>query len=205
MDTVTRERPTRPPAPAVPRSGPVGATRPRWTPPWTFLRFAGAGAAGNLVHAAVFLLLTATPSPVAVVNVVATVVSTVTTNELHRRFTFRAAATPWFRGHGVGGAAAVTGLLLSTSALTLFHQLRPEARALGGLLLVQAVTAVVGLTNFLVLRRALRPTGFGDVDGPHPGEPADLAGEGRCAVDRRGLLIRGWEGRPRLSWPAADR
>ena len=133
-------------------------------PPWTLLRFVGAGAAGNAVHAGLFLLLAATTLPVAAVNVAATVVSTVTTNELHRRFTFTAAAgTPWFRGHGLGGAAALTGLVLSTSALTLWHHLAPGAGAASGLLVVYSVTTAVGLTNFLVLRRALRPA---EVDRP---------------------------------------
>ncbi|WP_369054816.1 GtrA family protein [Kineococcus terrestris] len=124
----------------------------------TPLRFVGAGLAGNGTHALVFLLLVRfAPVPVAAVNVVAVVLSTVATNELHRRFTFRGgASTAWFKGHGVGGAAALTGLVLSTTALTLWHHLAPGASGASGLAVVYAVTGTVGLVNFLVLRRVLR-------------------------------------------------
>lgn len=159
------------PPPRAPR-----VTSPR--PPWTLLRFAGAGAAGNLTHAGVFLLLAATTVPVALVNVAAVVLSTLVTNELHRRFTFRGAAgTPWWRGHGVGGATALGGLVLSTTALTLWHRWVPGAGPVSGLLVVQSVTALVGLTTFVLLRRTLTPrTPVGGA--PAGGVPAPRAGHG---------------------------
>ncbi|WP_432534385.1 GtrA family protein [Kineococcus arenarius] len=131
---------------------PVAPTR-------TLPRFVAAGLTGNLAHAVVFLLLqTCTPIPVAVVNVSAAVFSTLVANEMHRRFTFPGAAgTPWFRGHGVGGAAALLGVVLSTAALAVWHHLVPGASALSGLLLVHAVTGLVGLANFLALRTVLSP------------------------------------------------
>ncbi|WP_432482679.1 GtrA family protein [Kineococcus esterisolvens] len=158
MDTATRDAPaptspertpSAPCVPAAPRRAPGGRALPR---------FVLAGLAGNAAHAVVFLLLGAwAPLPVAAVNVSATVVSTLVANELHRRFTFRAApGTPWFAGHGVGGAAAVAGLVLSTSALTAWHHLVPGAGDLSGLLVVHVVTGLVGLVNFLVLRSVLR-------------------------------------------------
>ncbi|WP_337059727.1 GtrA family protein [Kineococcus sp. G2] len=154
MLTATRPTATRvtpPPAPLEP----APARRAARTLP----RFVAAGLTGNAAHAVVFLMLGAwTALPVAAVNVSATVVSTLVANEMHRRFTFPGGAgTPWFRGHGVGGAAAVLGVVLSTSALTAWHHLVPGASALSGLLLVHAVTGLVGLANFLALRTVLRP------------------------------------------------
>ncbi|MCI2237301.1 GtrA family protein [Paenibacillus sp. TRM 82003] len=134
-------------------------TAPRRSQTRALSRFVVAGLVGNLAHAVVFLLLGAwTPLHVTAVNVSATVVSTLVANEMHRRFTFPGGTgTPWFRGHGVGGAAAVLGLVLSTSALAAWHHLVPGAGALSGLLLVHAVTGLVGLVNFLALRTVLRP------------------------------------------------
>ncbi|NAZ76249.1 GtrA family protein, partial [Kineococcus sp. T13] len=145
--------------PAVPLPGPPPAPwRRRSAEAWTLGRFVLAGAAGNGAHAVVFLVLgAATALPAAVGNVLATVVSTLVANELHRRFTFRAAGSgAWATGHGIGGAAAVAGLVLSTLALTGWHSLVPGASDLSGLVVVHVVTALVGTTNFLLLRVALR-------------------------------------------------
>lgn len=127
----------------------------------TLGRFVVAGLTGNAAHAAVFLALTAwAVVPVVAVNVVAVVVSTLVANELHRRFTFPGArSTSWFRGHGAGGAAAAVGLVLSTAGLAGWRHLAPDAGEVGGLLVVHAVTGLVGLTNFVVLRSVLRPAG----------------------------------------------
>ena len=126
---------------------------------WTLGRFVVAGLLGNVAHAVVFLLLGAlTASPATFNNVVAVVVSTLVANELHRRFTFRGArSTSWFKGHGLGGAAAAVGLVLSTAALSAWHHVVPGAGAASALAVVHTVTGLVGLTNFLVLRRVLRP------------------------------------------------
>ncbi|NAZ85251.1 GtrA family protein [Kineococcus indalonis] len=142
------------------RSVPVRSVPVRSVPVrlWVLLRFVLAGAVGNGAHALAFLLLgAATALPVAAVNVVAVALSTVLTNELHRRFTFHhGARTSWFKGHGVGGAAAVAGLVLSTAALTAWHHLVPGAGRGSGLLVVYAVTGLVGLSNFVLLRSVLR-------------------------------------------------
>ena len=157
------------PAPAAPAptaaartaAPPVAARRRRSAEAWTLARFVVAGATGNGAHAVVFLVLgAATALPAAVGNVLATVVSTLVANELHRRFTFRAAgSSAWSTGHGIGGAAAVAGLVLSTLALTGWHRLVPGASDLSGLVVVHVVTALVGASNFLVLRVALRAPG----------------------------------------------
>ena len=139
---------------------PSHAVSMRSAPPgsWALPRFVLAGLVGNGAHALVFLLLgAATALPVAVVNVLAAVLSTLLTNELHRRFTFRRAVRgSWFKGHGVGGATAVAGLVLSTAAVTAWHHLVPGAGQLGGLLVVHLVTGLVGLGNFVLLRSVLR-------------------------------------------------
>ena len=126
---------------------------------WTLGRFVVAGLLGNVAHAVVFLLLGAlTASPATFNNVVAVVVSTLVANELHRRFTFRGArSTSWFKGHGVGGAAAAVGLVLSTAALSAWHHVVPGASEASALVVVYTVTGLVGLTNFLALRSVLRP------------------------------------------------
>lgn len=144
------------PSPPAP---PVLARRERVARVWTLGRFVLAGLTGNVAHAAVFLALSAwAVVPVVVVNVVAVVLSTLVTNELHRRFTFPGGrSTAWFKGHGAGGAAAVVGLVLSTAALAAWHHLVPGASGASGLVVVYAVTGLVGLTNFLVLRSLLRP------------------------------------------------
>ena len=90
------------------------------------------------------------------VDVLATSICTVVANEMHRRFTFRGASGggSWTTGHGTGGAAAVLGPLLSSGALTLWQHVVPTAGHLSALIVVQALTAVVGSGDFLVLRGA---------------------------------------------------
>ncbi|WP_432492327.1 GtrA family protein [Kineococcus gypseus] len=169
MDTAARVAPAPPvrpaprPAPRPLAGAPAVAGRTRRAEAWTLLRFAAAGLSGNAAHAAVFLAAAALPAAVA--HVLATALSTLVTTELHRRFTFRAAArTPWYRGHGTGGAAAAAGLAASTGALLAQQHLFPLAGHLAALLVVQLTTAAVGTVNFLLLRAVLR-TPVGELPG----------------------------------------
>ena len=138
---------------------PRRALRPRirLSEVWSLLRFFVAGVTASASYGLVFLLLGAvTPANAHVLNVIATIASTLVANELHRRFSFRGASNASVsRGHGVGGVNAVVGLLLSTLALAGWHHLVPDAGNTSSVVVVYAVNAVVGLFNFLTLRHAL--------------------------------------------------
>ena len=121
------------------------------------LRFSIAGITASASYGLVFLLIGAVTSAGAhVLNVVATIISTLVANELHRRFSFRGASNASAsRGHGIGSANAVAGLVLSTLALAGWHHLVPDAGDTSSIIVVYVVSAVVGLLNFLTLRHAL--------------------------------------------------
>ena len=138
-------------------AGTTSQRRPSAADAWALLRFALAGAVASASYGVVFLVLaTLTAAGAQLLNLVATVISTLVANELHRRFSFRGAPEGSLaRGHGVGGANAVAGLVLSGLALAGWHHLAPHAGPVSDVLVVYAVNAAVGLVNFLVLRHAL--------------------------------------------------
>jgi len=121
------------------------------------MRFVAAGLTASVSYGLLFLALGAvTDAPDLMVNLVATVVSTVLSNELHRRFTFRSSGRgSVVRGQGAGSAMAVLGLLVNSLVLAVWNLLVPDAGAVSTLAVAYCVNGLVGLVNFLVLRRVL--------------------------------------------------
>lgn len=134
-------------APAARRSGRASAV----------VRFGATGASAAVLYGIVALALgTAYRWPAQAAHLAATVVSTVMASSLHRRFTFRATRTSsWQRGQAAGFTTALVGLAMSTLAVDLWRHLAPHADRLSGVLLVYAVNALMGVVNFVVLRRTL--------------------------------------------------
>ncbi|GAA3803851.1 hypothetical protein CSO01_02200 [Cellulomonas soli] len=126
-----------------------------------FARFAVVGLAANGSYGLVFLLVgDLTHRGPAFLHVLATAVSTLVANEMHRRFTFaHATKRSWVRGHGVGTMTALAGFLATSAALSWWHVIAPGASHLSSVLVVYATTAAVGLGNFLALRRTLGARG----------------------------------------------
>ena len=143
--------PTAAPAAAVARSsGRAGAV----------VRFGATGASAALLYGVVALALgSAYRWPAQASHLAATVASTVLASSLHRRFTFRATRTSsWQQGQAVGWVTALVGLGMSTLTLDVWHHVAPGADRVSGVALVYAVNALMGVVNFLVLRRALTGT-----------------------------------------------
>lgn len=114
-------------------------------------RFALVGGSSNVVYALSFIVLDAYGTFLA--NSVGVATSTVLANELHRRRTFRAAdRVPWFAAQWEGGALAVLGLIVSSLALALLGFFFPDASGLASIVLVVAVSGVVGALRFVALR-----------------------------------------------------
>ncbi len=134
-----------PAAAAARRSGRVGAV----------VRFGATGASAALLYGVVALALgTAYRWPAQAAHLTATVASTVLASSLHRRFTFRAARTSsWQQGQAIGFTTALVGLAMSTLSLDVWRHLAPHADRMSGVLLVYAVNALMGVVNFVVLRR----------------------------------------------------
>ncbi len=123
----------------------------------TFVRFVATGITASVSYGLLFLAVgTLTDAPDLLINLLATVVSTILSNELQRRFTFRAAGRDSIvRGQSAGTGIAVIGLLVNSLALAAWNLLVPGAGDGSTLVLVYCVNGVVGLANFLVLRRVL--------------------------------------------------
>ncbi|WP_448630085.1 GtrA family protein [Cellulomonas soli] len=121
------------------------------------VRFVVVGLAANGSYGLVFLLVgNLTHRGPALLHVLATAVSTLVANEMHRRFTFaHAPKRSWLRGHGVGTATALVGFLATSAALSWWHVVAPGASHVSSVLVVYTTTAAVGLGNFLTLRRTL--------------------------------------------------
>ncbi len=148
------------PAAAVPAAGALLASGP--VPGWwhrdhvaaQFARFVLVGGSANVVYVGLFLLLAGLGDQVA--NLAGVVASTALANEMHRRLTFRAGArTGWAAAQWAGGGLAVTGLLASSSTLALLDGWTTSAGPLASVLVVCAVTGVVGLVRFVGLRWVL--------------------------------------------------
>ncbi|MGN8245795.1 GtrA family protein [Cellulomonas soli] len=121
------------------------------------VRFVAVGFTANGSYGLVFLLVgNLTHRGPALLHVLATAVSTLVANEMHRRFTFaHATKRSWLRGHGVGTATALVGFVATSATLSWWHVVAPGASHLSSVLVVYATTAAVGLGNFLTLRRTL--------------------------------------------------
>ena len=170
---------------------------PAKAPIATLVRFLAAGATTSLCYGLVFLLLSAaTDISDWVLNLVATVVSTVLSSELHRRFTFKATRqVPVSVGQGVGGAMAVVGLIVNSLVLAAWNHLAPDAGDLSTLAVLYSATGLVGLANFTTLRGVVGSRTRTQPRNTHAPEP----------LPRPTCLWRSTTPRPAAGWPASDR
>jgi putative flippase GtrA len=115
-----------------------------------FTRFVAVGVASSLVYFGVFLPLREFGTQPA--NVVAMVVSSALANELHRRVTFQAGGRiGWLTAQWEGGGLAVAGLVATSLALAVLDGVVGSAWW-AQLLLIAAVTGLIGLVRFVALR-----------------------------------------------------
>jgi putative flippase GtrA len=104
-------------------------------------------------------------------NLVGAVVSTMLANELHRRLTFHAGSrVPWFAAQVEGGGLTVAGMAATSLALVALSAWTDATGATVQLLVIGAVTGVVGLIRFAALRWLFKP---GGVHGDSTGEADD--------------------------------
>ncbi|WP_347058199.1 GtrA family protein [Blastococcus sp. HT6-30] len=121
-----------------------------------FLRFVLVGAVTTGVYAVLFVALHGRGYLAA--HLVATAVSTVLANELHRRLTFRAdERVHWFTAQWEAGGVTVIGLLATSSALGWLNAVIDGAHPWLQIATVVVVTGLVGLLRFLALRWIFRP------------------------------------------------
>ncbi|RZU33422.1 GtrA family protein [Blastococcus saxobsidens] len=121
-----------------------------------FLRFVLVGAVTTAVYALLFVTLRGGGYLPA--HLVATGVSTVLANELHRRRTFRAEErVHWLTAQWEAGGVTVLGLLATSTALGLLEALTETAHLGLQIATVAVVTGFIGLMRFLALRWIFRP------------------------------------------------
>ena len=121
-----------------------------------FARFVLVGAVTTAVYAVFFVALRSGGYLPA--HLVATGISTVLANELHRRRTFRAEdRVHWFTAQWEAGGVTVLGLLTTSTALGLLDALTDGASPVLQIATVAVVTAFIGLMRFLALRWIFRP------------------------------------------------
>jgi putative flippase GtrA len=125
--------------------------------PAQFARFVLVGAVSTLVYATLFVVLE--PFGYLAAHLVATVVSSVFANEMHRRLTFRAEdRVHWLTAQVEAGGVSLIGLLATSAALGWLNETAGSAPVALQIALVATVTAVIGLLRFLALRWIFRPT-----------------------------------------------
>ncbi len=123
-----------------------------------FLRFLLVGGSSTAVYAVLFLSLRSLGYLPA--HIVATVVSTVLANEMHRRLTFHAdERVGWLAAQLEAGGVSVFGLVATSVALGWLDAHVSTAPAVLQISLVAAVTGLIGLIRFVALRWIFRPTG----------------------------------------------
>jgi putative flippase GtrA len=123
-----------------------------------FLRFVLVGGSSTAVYAALFLGLEWLGYLSA--HVVATVVSSVLANEMHRRLTFRAdERVGWLAAQLEAGGISLFGLVATSVALRWLDASVGTAHPALQIGLVAAVTGLIGLIRFIALRWIFRPTG----------------------------------------------
>ncbi|TYP87867.1 GtrA family protein [Blastococcus xanthinilyticus] len=121
-----------------------------------FARFVLVGAVTTVVYAVLFVALR--PWGYLPAHLVATAVSTVLANELHRRLTFRAEErVHWFTAQWEAGGVTVLGLLATSSALGWLDAVTGGTHPGLQIATVVAVTALIGLIRFIALRWIFRP------------------------------------------------
>jgi putative flippase GtrA len=151
------------PAPRVQEVALVLAERLRWDDVYAqFARFVLVGGSSTAVYAALFLALRGFGSMPA--HLIATVVSSILANELHRRLTFRAEERVGFLTAQIeAGGVSFIGLAATTTALGWLDATVASAHPALQISLVATVTAVIGLMRFIALRWIFRPQVAGTV------------------------------------------
>jgi putative flippase GtrA len=147
----------RPPSRA-PEAVQVLAERLRRDDVWAqFARFVLVGGSSTAVYAALFLALRGLVGYLPA-HVLATVVSSMLANEMHRRLTFRAEERVGFLAAQIeAGGVSFLGLAATSAALSWLDAAVGSAPAVLQISLVAAVTAAIGLMRFIALRWIFRP------------------------------------------------
>ena len=121
-----------------------------------FARFVLVGASSTLVYAVLYVALE--PFGYLTAHLVATVVSSIMANEMHRRLTFRAEdRVHWLTAQVEAGGVSFVGLLATSAALGWLNETAASAPIALQIALVAVVTALIGLLRFLALRWLFRP------------------------------------------------
>jgi putative flippase GtrA len=123
-----------------------------------FVRFVLVGGSSTVVYTALFLGLERFGYLPA--HIVATVLSSVLANEMHRRLTFRAdERVGWLAAQMEAGGVSLFGLVATSVALRWLDASVGAAPPALQISLVAAVTGLIGLIRFIALRWIFRPTG----------------------------------------------
>ena len=119
-------------------------------------RFVVVGASSTLLYALLFLALHWLGYLPA--HVLATIVSSVVANDLHRRLTFHAEdRVRWLTAQWEAGGVSLIGLLATTAALSWLDATTSDAPAPLQIALVISVTTLIGAMRFIALRWLFRP------------------------------------------------
>jgi len=123
-----------------------------------FIRFVLVGGSSTAVYALLFLGLEGLGYLPA--HIVATVVSSVLANELHRRLTFRAdERVGWLTAQIEAGGVSLFGLVATSVALGWLDASVGGVNPVLQISLVATVTGFIGMIRFIALRWIFRPTG----------------------------------------------
>ncbi|GAA3008310.1 GtrA family protein [Streptomyces fulvorobeus] len=115
-----------------------------------FTRFVVCGGGVGLASGGVLVLLD-DRMPMALANVLVTVVSTLLATELHSRVTFRSGPGRW-GVHLRSGLTAAVSYAFTTGALLCLYAVRPEPLALVEQAVYLSASALAGVGRFAVLR-----------------------------------------------------
>lgn len=120
-----------------------------------FARFVLVGSSTTLVYALLFLPFQGLGYLAA--HLIATVVSTVLANEMHRRLTFHAEdRVGWFTAQWEASTVAAIGLVATSATLGWVDTTAAEGNAALQITAVVTVTAIIGLLRFIALRWIFR-------------------------------------------------
>jgi putative flippase GtrA len=123
-----------------------------------FVRFLLVGGTSTAVYAAIFLSFEGAGFGYLAAHLVATSVSSVLANELHRRLTFHAGdRVSWLTAQIEAGSISFVGLVATSAALGWLDSAAGSAHPFWQITLVAAVTAFIGLVRFIALRWIFRP------------------------------------------------